>query len=111
MNTGALATDVTVRYSQAAEALGVGAVMVTALGMGVPTSKVGHYFQAIADAVRVPVMIQDTATNHVPVPLLHAIGKSAGRVRSAKVENSPPAAFTRRARRAAIAWCPAVLAG
>ena len=91
MNTGALATDVAVRYSRAAEALGVGAVMVTAPGMGVPIAETRHYFQAISDAVRVPVMIQDTATNHVPAPLLRAISETAEQVRYAKVESSPPA--------------------
>lgn len=91
MNTGALATDLAVRHSQAAEAAGVSAVLCTSPGPGIPIGEVRHYFRAIADAVQIPVMIQDTTTNHVPAPLLRAISETAERVRYAKVESSPPA--------------------
>jgi 4-hydroxy-tetrahydrodipicolinate synthase len=91
MNTGALATDLAVRYSQRAEAAGVSAVMCTSPGPGLPAGEIRHYFQAISDAVRVPVMVQDTAANHVPAALLRAISETAERVRYAKIESSPPA--------------------
>lgn len=91
MNTGALATTIAVRYSQAAEAAGVGAVMCTSPGPGIPVAEVRRYFRAISDAVRIPVMIQDTATNHVPAALLRVISEEAEQVRYAKVESSPPA--------------------
>ena len=91
MNTGAPSTDLAVRASQRAEAAGASAVMCTAPGPGLPATEVRHYFRAISDAVRVPVMIQDTATNHVPAALLRAIAGAADRVRYAKVESSPPA--------------------
>jgi dihydrodipicolinate synthase/N-acetylneuraminate lyase len=91
MNTGALATDLAVRYSQRAEAAGVSAVMCTSPGPGLPAGEIRHYFQAISDAVRIPVMVQDTAANHVPAALLRAISETAERVRYAKIESSPPA--------------------
>jgi dihydrodipicolinate synthase/N-acetylneuraminate lyase len=91
MNTGALATDLAVRYSRRAEAAGVSAVMCASPGPGLPAGEVRHYFRAISDAVRVPVMVQDTATNHVPAALLRAIAETAERVRYAKIESSPPA--------------------
>jgi dihydrodipicolinate synthase/N-acetylneuraminate lyase len=91
MNTGALATDLAVRYSQRAEAAGVSAVMCTSPGPGLPAGEVRHYFQAISDAIQIPVMVQDTATNHVPAALLRAISETAERVRYAKIESSPPA--------------------
>ncbi len=91
MNTGALATTIAVRYSQQAEAAGVAAVMCTSPGPGLPAGEVRHYFQSISDAVRIPVMVQDTATNHVPAGLLRSIAESAERVRYAKIESSPPA--------------------
>ena len=91
MNTGAAATDLAVRYSRQAEAAGVGAVMCAPPGPGLPAGEVRHYFQAISDAVRIPVMVQDTAANHVPAPLLRSVGEACERVRYAKVESAPPA--------------------
>ena len=91
MNTGAPATDLAVRYSQQAEAAGVGAVMCTPPGPGLPAGEVRHYYRAISDAVSIPVMVQDTAANHVPAALLRSIAEAAERVRYAKVESSPPA--------------------
>ncbi len=91
MNTGALATDIAVRYSQSAEAAGIDAVMCAGPGPGISAGEVRHYYRAIADAVRIPVIVQDTATNHVPAALLRAIGEESERVRYAKIESSPPA--------------------
>ncbi len=91
MNTGAAATNIAVRYSQQAEAAGAAAVMCTSPGPGLPAGELRHYYQSISDAVRIPVMIQDTATNHVPAALMRSIAESAERVRYAKVESSPPA--------------------
>jgi dihydrodipicolinate synthase/N-acetylneuraminate lyase len=91
MNTGALATTIAVRYSRQAEAAGVAAVMCTSPGPGLPAAEVRHYYQSIADAIRIPVMVQDTAANHVPAGLLRAIAESAARVCYAKIESSPPA--------------------
>jgi dihydrodipicolinate synthase/N-acetylneuraminate lyase len=91
MNTGAPATDLAVRASQRAEAAGVSAVMCTAPGPDLPAGEVRHYFQAISATVKIPVMVQDTATNHVPAALLRSIAEAAERVRYAKVESSPPA--------------------
>jgi dihydrodipicolinate synthase/N-acetylneuraminate lyase len=91
MNTGALATDLAVRYSQRAEAAGVSAVMCTSPGPGLPAGEIHHYFQTVSDAVQIPVMVQDTAANHVPAALLRAISDTAEQVRYAKIESSPPA--------------------
>ena len=91
MNTGALATNIAVRYSQSAEAAGIDAVMCAGPGPGIAAGEVRHYYRAISDALTIPVIVQDTATNHVPAPLLRAISEESERVRYAKVESSPPA--------------------
>lgn len=91
MNTGALATDIAVRHSRSAEAAGVAAVMCAGPGPGIAAGEIRHYFRAIADAVRIPIIVQDTAANHLPAPLLRAIGDEAEGARYAKVESSPPA--------------------
>jgi dihydrodipicolinate synthase/N-acetylneuraminate lyase len=91
MNTGALATDIAVRHSRSAEAAGIDAVMCAGPGPGIAAGEIRHYFRAIAGAVRIPIVMQDTATNHLPAPLLRAIGDEAEGARYAKVESSPPA--------------------
>src|SRR6478735_1371502 len=66
VNTGAPATRLAVRYSQQAEAAGAAAVMCAAPGPGLPVGEVRHYYRAISAAVRIPVMVQDTAASHIP---------------------------------------------
>jgi dihydrodipicolinate synthase/N-acetylneuraminate lyase len=91
MNTGAMATNIAVRYSQSAEAAGIDAVMCAGPGPGIAAGEVRHYYRTISDAVKVPVIVQDTAANHIPAPLLRAISEESERVCYAKVESSPPA--------------------
>jgi dihydrodipicolinate synthase/N-acetylneuraminate lyase len=89
MNTGAQSTDLAIHYSQQAESAGVAAVMCTSPGPGVASTEILHYFRSISEAIRIPVVVQDTATNHVPAPLLRSISEEAERVRYAKVESTP----------------------
>ena len=91
VNTGAPATAIAVRQSQRAEAAGAAAVMCSGPGPGISAAEVRHYYRAIAEAVRIPVIVQDTDANHIPAPLLRAIGEESAGVRYAKVESNPPA--------------------
>ncbi|MGH3491368.1 MAG: dihydrodipicolinate synthase family protein, partial [Actinopolymorphaceae bacterium] len=90
MNTGTQATDTAVVYSERARDLGVSAVICTSPGPGLPISEVRHYFTSIAARVDVPVIIQDTATNHVAPALIRTLGEECANIRYAKVESAPP---------------------
>jgi 4-hydroxy-tetrahydrodipicolinate synthase len=90
VNTGAAATDLAVIFSQRAQAQGATAVMCALPGAGYSTNEILSYFGAIARAVDVPVMIQDTSVAPVPGPVIRAIGDAYERVRYAKVESVPP---------------------
>jgi dihydrodipicolinate synthase/N-acetylneuraminate lyase len=90
MNTGTQATHTAVHYSERAQHLGVSAVICTSPGPGIPTSEVRHYFASIANRVDVPLIIQDTATNHVPPALIRSLGDEYPTIRYAKVESAPP---------------------
>jgi 4-hydroxy-tetrahydrodipicolinate synthase len=89
MNTGTQATNTAVSYSERAEALGASAVICTSPGSGLPVAEVRHYFSAVAQRVHVPVIIQDTATNHVPPALIRSLGEDCANIRYAKVESAP----------------------
>jgi 4-hydroxy-tetrahydrodipicolinate synthase len=88
VNTGAQASFTAALYSRQVEALGASAVMCLPPALASP-SETRAYFQAIADAVQVPVVIQDTQTNPVPAGLIRQIADSAEHVRYAKVESPP----------------------
>ena len=88
MNTGTQATDTAVNYSRRAQDLGASAVICTSPGPA-PAAEIRHYFSSIAQRVDVPVIIQDTATNHVPPALIRSLGDEAANIRYAKVESAP----------------------
>jgi 4-hydroxy-tetrahydrodipicolinate synthase len=89
VNTGGPATALAVHYSRAAEDAGADAVML------IPPSTVPEeilaYFQAVNDAVSVPIFIQDVNTAPVAGALARRIAESCERVRYDKVESGIPA--------------------
>lgn len=89
VNTGALANVPAIVYSRQAEALGAAAVMCLPPAPGYSASEVRGYFKAIADAVSLPVFIQDTPTTPVAAPLIRQIADENEGVRYAKVESQP----------------------
>jgi 4-hydroxy-tetrahydrodipicolinate synthase len=92
VNTGGPATDVAVHYSQRAQELGADALMCQPPTLGPPTAtETRAYFQAISNAVAIPIFIQDTATAHVPAALARQIAEESPNVCYTKVESSPPA--------------------
>jgi dihydrodipicolinate synthase/N-acetylneuraminate lyase len=88
VNTGAQATLLAELYSRQAEELGAAAVMCLPPAPA-SASETCSYFTAISDAVRVPVVIQDTQATPVPAPLMRRIAEESERVRYAKVESPP----------------------
>lgn len=90
VNTGASGTDLAVRYSQRAEALGADAVMVMPPAVIPPTpDETLSYFQAISDAISIPIVIQDTPSTPVAPALAARIGQACARARFIKVEGLP----------------------
>jgi 4-hydroxy-tetrahydrodipicolinate synthase len=89
VNTGAPATDLAVHFSRQAQDWGAGAVMCTPPGAGFSSSEVIEYFQAVSEAVRIPVIIQDTNATPVSASLIRTLCERAERVSYAKVESSP----------------------
>jgi dihydrodipicolinate synthase/N-acetylneuraminate lyase len=92
INTGAAATDLAVSYSMMAEQNGADALMAMppSFRPAGPT-EVLEYFQAISDAVGIPIFIQDTPEAIVSPALSRRIAESCEWVRYIKVESSPVA--------------------
>jgi 4-hydroxy-tetrahydrodipicolinate synthase len=88
VNTGAQASLLAVAYSRQAEKLGAAAVMCLPPALA-SASEQRAYFQAISDAVQVPVFIQDTQVTPVPARLMRQIADESEHVRYAKVESPP----------------------
>ena len=91
VNTGAAATDLAIYYSNQSKEWGASAVMCTPPGVGFSPAEILDYFQAISDAVQLPVIIQDTAGTPVSAPLIRRICETCEWVSYAKVESIPPA--------------------
>jgi 4-hydroxy-tetrahydrodipicolinate synthase len=91
VNTGAAATHLAVYYSRRARELGASGVMCTPPGPGHAAREVIGYFQAISDAVEIPIVMQDTSAQPIPAPLILAIGEACANASYAKVESAPPA--------------------
>src|ERR1700738_1969860 len=88
VNTGAQASLTAALYSRQAEDLGASAVMCLPPSLASATETRG-YFNAISDAVGVPVFIQDTQTTPVSARLIQHIAEESTQVRYAKVESPP----------------------
>ena len=90
VNTGANATELALLYSQLAEDNGADALMLmppTLVPVG--GDQIREYYRAIANAVRIPIFIQDTSSAHVSAELAAQIAQESGNVRYIKVESLP----------------------
>ena len=67
VNTGAPSTVVTIQYSRRAEELGADAVMIVPPGASPEGTK--QHFRSVAEAVSVPIFMQDVPTGPVPPTL------------------------------------------
>ena len=65
--------------------------MCTPPGAGFSLGEVAGYFQAISDAVPLPIVIQDTPTTPVAAGSIRVIAEACEQVTYAKVESVPPA--------------------
>lgn len=88
VNTGAPGTDLAIEYSRRAVELGADALMAIP-PTAVPTAHVREYYRRIADAVAVPIFMQDVATAPVPPPLAVQIARESPGACYAKVEAPP----------------------
>jgi dihydrodipicolinate synthase/N-acetylneuraminate lyase len=90
VNSGAPGTDLAVNYSRMAESNGADALMLMPPSfMPIGSQEILEYFQAVSDAVRIPIFIQDTSSVHVPAGLALRIAETCSRVRYIKVESMP----------------------
>lgn len=90
MNTSAESTDVAIHYSRKAEDLGADALMVRPTSY-VPTTADQHveYFVHIAEAVNIPIFLQDQSTALVPPALAVRIARGHENLCYVKVETPP----------------------
>jgi 4-hydroxy-tetrahydrodipicolinate synthase len=88
VNTGTQASRTAALYSRQAVDLGAAAVMCLPPSPA-SASETRAYFKAIADAVDVPVFIQDTQTTPVSAAQIRRVAEESEHVRYAKVESRP----------------------
>lgn len=95
VSTGHTGTDVAVAMSRKAEAEGADALMVLPPYFLKPDADgVFHYFRAINEAVRIPIMVQDAPLMTqvtIGASLIARMGRELERVRYAKIEAPPTA--------------------
>jgi len=90
INTGAPGTDLAIYYSQRAEELGADALMILPPAfLPAGPGEVHAYFQAISDAVHIPIFLQDTPTASISAGLARQIAESCEWARYIKVESLP----------------------
>ena len=87
INTGSPGTNVAVQYSRRAEELGADAVMLLPPVGGGEVGK--DFFRRVADAVTVPVFIQDASPAFSPADAVQ-VAREKPNFCYAKVESSPP---------------------
>ena len=90
MNTGAEGTDATIYYSKRAEELGADALMIRPTSY-IPTVASEHinFFVQIAEAVDIPIFMQDQSTAAVPPAMAVACAKRHENLCYIKVETPP----------------------
>jgi len=114
VSSGHTGTDAAVALSREAEDLGAAALMVLPPYLLKPDGEgLIYYFQAISDAVRIPIMVQDAPLMTqvaMPAALLARMAKEIERVQSAKVE-APPTAPKIAALKAALGGLPFAIFG
>jgi dihydrodipicolinate synthase/N-acetylneuraminate lyase len=90
INTGAPGTELAVLYSQAAEQNGADALMIMPPAfMPATPGEVLEYFQAISNAVNIPIFLQDTPTAPIPPALALQLAETCEWVQYIKVETVP----------------------
>ena len=90
MNTGGESTDVAVFLSKRAEELGADALMIRPTSfIPVPASENIEYFGQIAEAVSLPIFLQDQGTAQVPPAMAVACAKRHDNLCYIKVETPP----------------------
>ena len=90
VNTGGPATDLAVLYSQVAQENGADALMaMPPTFMSAGATETREYFQAVSDAVSIPIFIQDTNSAPVSASLAGQIAAECEHVRYIKVESLP----------------------
>jgi len=88
VNTGAPGTDLAVLYGKMAEESGADALMCIPPSVSpAGPAEVREYFEAISDAVKVPIFIQDVVSAPVSAGLARQIAQESERVRYIKVES------------------------
>jgi 4-hydroxy-tetrahydrodipicolinate synthase len=91
INTGAQGKELALLYSCTAEEAGADALMVMPpLFIPAGAAEILEYFQALSDAVRIPIFIQDAGNAPVGGSLAERIAVACERVRYVKVETAPP---------------------
>ncbi len=90
MNTGTEGTDATIQYSRRAEELGADALMIRPTTY-TPTTATEHieYFAKVAEAIKIPVFMQDQSTAPVSPALAVACAKRHENLCYIKVETPP----------------------
>jgi 4-hydroxy-tetrahydrodipicolinate synthase len=90
INTGAPGTDLAVLYSRRAQESGADALMVLPPSfMPASAGEVREYFQAISDAVSIPIFLQDTPSAPISANLARVLAEACANVRYIKVESQP----------------------
>ncbi|MDP6824391.1 MAG: dihydrodipicolinate synthase family protein [Dehalococcoidia bacterium] len=90
MNTGHEGTGVSVDYARSAQDLGASALMIRPPSFAqLPASDVTEYFVAIAEAVDIPIFMQDVLGSQVPPPLAVQLAKAHENLCYIKVEVAP----------------------
>ena len=90
INTGAPGTDLAVQYSRRAEELGADALMVIPPSfMPAGVGETLEYYQAISDAVQIPIFLQDVPSAPISAGLARQIAENCEYVRYIKVETVP----------------------
>lgn len=88
VNSGAQASVTAALYSRRAVELGAAAVMCMPPSP-VTGTETRSYFQAISDAISVPIFVQDTLTTPVSAAVIRQMADESEHVRYAKIESPP----------------------
>jgi 4-hydroxy-tetrahydrodipicolinate synthase len=90
VNSGGQGTELALHYSRMAKENGADALMMIPPSM-IPAGADGTvaYYQAVNDAVGIPIFIQDVTNPHVPAEMARRIAQACEHVRYIKVESSP----------------------
>lgn len=90
MNTGHEGTSVSVDYAKRAQDLGASALMIRPPSFAqLPAADVTNYFVTIAEAVNIPIFMQDVLGSQVPPPLAVQLAKAHENLCYIKVEVAP----------------------